>query len=119
MVKNWMLLGDEAFDGPDCPMGVLRFSQEEIKDWQEVAFNRFSDVLKQSEKVREMVRESNFLYITGLFYEKSGATDEQLRDLTNRLLEVCTNIKQEQSQLVYDSREYSNLLMISFFQLKQ
>ena len=114
-----MLLGDEAFDSSDSPMGVLRFSQEEMEDWQEVAFNRFSDIFDRSEKVREMVEGSNFLEVNGLFYDKSGATEEQLRALTTRLLEICTNIKQDHSQLVYDSRKDSNLLMINFFRIHE
>lgn len=44
MVKNWMLLGDEAFDGPDSPTGVLKFSQEEMKDWQEVVVCKINGI---------------------------------------------------------------------------
>ena len=36
MVKNWLILGDDAFDSNDIPMGLLRFSQEEVRDWQSI-----------------------------------------------------------------------------------
>ena len=31
MVKNWLILGDEAFNSDDYPIGLMRFSLEEMK----------------------------------------------------------------------------------------
>ena len=37
MVKNWMVLGDEAFDGNDIPVGVVRFSPTELSNWKDAS----------------------------------------------------------------------------------
>ena len=46
MVKNWMILGDEAFDSESKAVGVIRLAPDEMDDWQSVAWGRFADVVK-------------------------------------------------------------------------
>ena len=36
MVKNWLILGDEAFDSNDKPLGVIHFTLEEIDNHESV-----------------------------------------------------------------------------------
>ena len=43
MVKNWMVLGDEAFGCNDIPVGVVRFSPNELNNWKDVAINKIKD----------------------------------------------------------------------------
>ncbi len=70
MVKNWLVLGDEAFDSDDFPMGIMHFSLDEMKDWQSVAWKQFADIFNNNERVRNMVFNCNLISISGLVYKK-------------------------------------------------
>lgn len=48
MVKNWLILGDEAFDSDDFPMGLMRFTLEEMKDWQNIAWKQLVDIVNNN-----------------------------------------------------------------------
>lgn len=80
MVKNWLILGDEAFDSDDSPMGLMRFSLEQMKDWQDIAWKQFADIFNNNERVWNMVFNCNMISISGLFYKKSGVKLDQLKE---------------------------------------
>ena len=96
MVKNWMMLGDEAFDSNHDPIGVIRISPEELKNWHKIAWKRLADVVNNIEKVRNQVFSSNFLYLGAAFSKSSGVTNEEIDNFADRLcqnindLEYCT-----------------------------
>ena len=72
MVKNWLILGDEAFNSNDTPLGIFKFTLEEMKDWQNIALKQFVNIVNNNEKVKRMVFGSNYISLSGLFYKKSG-----------------------------------------------
>ena len=78
MVKNWMILGDEAFDSKHEPIGVIELTSEELNDWHNVAWKRFAHTVNTNEKVREMVFNSNYMYLGAVFSKKSGVTHEDI-----------------------------------------
>lgn len=80
MVKNWMILGDQAFDGDEKPLGIIRFTLEEMKDWQSIAWKQFANVVNNNEIVKRMVFGCNRISLSGLFYKKSGVVLEHLND---------------------------------------
>ena len=51
MVKNWLILGDEAFDSDDFPMGIMHFSLEEMRDWQDIAWKQFANIVNNKRLV--------------------------------------------------------------------
>ena len=81
MVKNWMMLGDEAFNSNHEPIGVIELSPEELDNWQKIAWKRFAGVVNNNEKVRSLVFSSNFLYLGATFSKSSGVTKEMLMTL--------------------------------------
>lgn len=74
MVKNWMILGDEAFDSESKAVGVIRLAPDEMDDWQSVAWSRFADVVNNNPIVRKMVFGCNYLYVGGSFSRKAGVS---------------------------------------------
>lgn len=96
MVKNWIMLGDDAFNSNHEPIGVIELSPEELKNWQDVAWKRFAHIVNNNEKVRDLVFNSNFLYLGAVFSKGSGVTNKDVDDFADLLyqniddLEYCT-----------------------------
>lgn len=95
MVKNWLILGDEAFDSNDFPMGIMHFSLEEMKDWQNIAWKQFANIFNNNERVKKMVYYSNGISISGLFYKKSGVILEHLKEFARAIADEYDNIEYE------------------------
>jgi hypothetical protein len=114
MVKNWLILGDEAFDSDDFPMGIMHFSFEQMKDWQDIAWKQFANIVNNNEKVKRMVFGSNFISISGLFYKKSGVILDHLKEFARAIADECDNIEYGRTDIDYDTRKDSNMLFISF-----
>ena len=114
MVKNWLILGDEAFDSNDFPMGIMHFSLEEMKDWHSLAWKQFADIFNNNERVRNMVFNCNAISISGLFYKKAGVILEHLKEFAKAIADECDNIEYGRTDIDYDTRKDSNMLFISF-----
>jgi hypothetical protein len=114
MIKNWMMLGDEAFNSKHNPIGVIRFSPEEMDNWQQVAWNTFVDVVNNNEKVKEMVFGCNYLYVSGLFDQKAGVGFDDLYGLSQYMSEQLDNIEYSRTRIDYYSSSDSNMLCLVF-----
>lgn len=114
MVKNWLILGDEAFDSNDFPMGLMRFSLEEMKDWQNIAWKQFADIVNNNKRVRNMVFNCNAINISGLFYKKSGVILDHLKEFARAIADECDNIEYGHTDIDYDTRKDTNMLFITF-----
>lgn len=115
MVKNWLILGDEAFDSDDFPMGIMHFSLEEMRDWQDIAWKQFANIVNNNEKVKRMVFGSNFISISGLFYKKAGVILEHLKEFAKAIADECDNLVFGDAEIDYDTRKDTNMLFISFY----
>lgn len=114
MVKNWLILGDEAFDSDDFPMGIMHFSLDEMKDWQSIAWKQFADIFNNNERVRNMVFNCNLISISGLFYKKSGVILDHLKEFARAIADECDNIEYGRTDIDYDTRKDTNMLFVSF-----
>lgn len=114
MVKNWMMLGDEAFDSNHRPIGVIRFTPQEMKNWQKVAWERFADVVNDNQEVKNMVFGCNYLYIGGLFDRKTGISAKDLRSFAGVFKDQLDNIEFGRIHIDYDSSDDTNVLFIMF-----
>ena len=83
MIKNWMILGDEAFNSKHEPIGVIELSSEELDNWQKIAWKRLANVVNNNEKVRNLVFSSNFLYLGAVFSKSSGVTYEDINEFAD------------------------------------
>ena len=115
MVKNWLILGDEAFNSNDTPMGIFKFTLEEMKDWQNIAWKQFANIVNNNEKVKRMVFGSNYISLSGLFYKKSGIILDHLNDFAKAIAEECDNLVFGDAEIDYDTRKDTNMLFISFY----
>jgi hypothetical protein len=114
MVKNWLILGDEAFDSNDTPLGIFKFTLEEMKDWQSIAWKQFANVVNNNEIVKKMVFGCNRISLSGLFYKKSGVVLEHLNDFARAIASECDKIEYGHADLEYDTRKDTNVLFITF-----
>ena len=115
MVKNWMVLGDEAFDSNETPLGIFKFTLEEMKDWQCIAWKKFANVVNNNEIVKRMVFGSNRISLRGLFYKKSGVVLEHLNDFARAIVSECDNLEYGDAEIEYDTHKDTNMLFINFF----
>lgn len=83
MIKNWMILGDEAFNSKHEPVGVIELAPSELDNWQDVAWDRFVDIVNNNERVRDMVFSSNFLYLGAVFSKTSGVTYKDIDEFAD------------------------------------
>lgn len=115
MVKNWLILGDEAFNSNDTPLGIFKFTLEEMKDWQSIAWKQFANVVNNNEIVKRMVFGCNRICLSCLFYKKSGVVLEHLNDFAKAIASECDNLEYGDAEIEYDTRKDTNMLFISFF----
>lgn len=115
MVKNWMILGDDAFDNESMPAGVIRLASDEMDNWQEVAWSRFADVVNNNETVREMVYGCNYLYVGGSFNKKANVSFSDLHDFANYFGEVFDNLEFGRTHIDYFSSNDMNSLILMFY----
>jgi hypothetical protein len=115
MVKNWLILGDEAFDSTETPLGIFKFTLEEMKDWQSIAWKQFANVVNNNEIVNRMVFGCNRISLSGLFYKKSGVVLEHLNDFARAIASECDNLEYGDAEIEYDTSKDTNMLFISFF----
>ena len=114
MVKNWMILGDEAFDSESKAVGVIRLTPEEMDNWQDVAWGRFADVVNNNPIVRKMVFGCNYLYVGGSFNRKTGVSFSDLHNFALHFGEVLDNLEFGRTHIDYDSSNDTNKLFLIF-----
>ena len=88
MIKNWMILGDEAYSNDDKVIGVLRFSSDELNNWKEVAINKIKDAIDKSPIVREDISLSNCVLVYGYFHKNICENVSDFNDFVNELKNV-------------------------------
>ena len=93
MVKNWILLGDEAFEGSESTWGRIELSQEQQSNWQNIVMEQLDCAIEKSAKVREMIDNSNFIELDFYFFEKPKVKEEEV-DAFIKLLEERFKDKQ-------------------------
>ena len=114
MVKNWMVLGDEAFDGNDIPVGVVRFSPNELNNWKDVAINKIKDAIARCPIVREIISWSNCLFVDGFFHEAICGNVSEFDCFINEL-KCIFGVDYSITELCYtDNKEDEDRLYINF-----
>ncbi len=114
MVKNWMILGDEAFNSNHEPIGVVELTSDELNDWNNVLWKRFAHTVNTNEKVREMVFNSNYMYIGAVFNKKSGITYEDIDGFANYLFQQIDSIEYYTIDLSYNPNADDGTIILNF-----
>jgi hypothetical protein len=114
MVKNWMILGDEAFDSNHEPIGVIELTSEELNDWKSVAWERFAHTVNTNVKVREMVFNSNYMYIGAVFNKKSGVTYEDIDGFVNYIFQQIDDIEYYTIDITYNPNADDGKIILNF-----
>ncbi|WP_294242520.1 hypothetical protein [Pseudobutyrivibrio sp.] len=105
MVKNWILLGDEAFEGSESTWGRIELSKEQQSNWQNIVMEQLNSAIEKSAKVREMIDNSNFIELDFYFFEKPKVKEEEV-DAFIKLLEERFKDKQVFHRVSFN-REFS------------
>ena len=85
MVKNWIILGDEAFEDSDFVWGRIELSRMQQKDWQSIVMEQLNSAIEKSAKVREMIDNSNIIECDFDFFEKPKVTEEEVAEFMKPL----------------------------------
>ena len=115
MVKNWIILGDEAFEDSDFVWGRIELSRMQQKNWQSIVMEQFNSAIEKSAKVRDMIDNSNFIELDFYFFEKPKVTEEEV-DAFIKLLEERFKDKQVFHRVSFN-REIS-WVIIDFMNVK-
>ena len=105
MVKNWIILGDEAFENSDFVWGRIELSRMQQKNWQSIVMEQLNSAIEKSAKVREMINNSNFIECDFDFFERPKVTEEEV-DAFVKLLEERFKDKQVFHRVSFN-REFS------------
>lgn len=87
MVKNWMILGDDAFTANDGCWGNIDLSRKQMKNWQSIVLEQFNSAVEKSEKVRELIAKSKSLAIQFGFFSGSEVTKEHVEQFVQSMKE--------------------------------
>lgn len=110
MVKNWIVLGDAALDDADWALGVIRFSQDEIADWKNIALERIKAA--KTERISQFAKKGETIDITGLFYVKNKITQSDFDDFCNQVAELF-EVQLLNPELCSSNRREDNEILIT------
>jgi hypothetical protein len=108
MVKNWIILGDEAFDGSDS-YGRIGITKEQQSNWQNIVMEQLNASIQKSYRVREMIENSNVIQIDFHFFVKPKVAVRDVVEFIKTLEERFLNKK-----IVYNishNREFSSIFI--------
>ena len=86
MVKNWIILGDAALEDADWALGVIKFKQDEIANWKDIALERIKAA--KTERISQLAKEGGSIDISGFFYVKNRITQPEFDDFCNQVAEL-------------------------------
>lgn len=86
MVKNWIVLGDAAFEDADWSLGVIDFSQSQIPNWKDIALERIKAA--KTERISNIAKQGEMIDISGTFYVKNNITQSDFDDFCNQVAQL-------------------------------
>ena len=113
MEKNWIVLGDAAFDSKEEPIGILKLTDEEVADWRSIAVKRIKSVV--SEKVMNLAKEHPYISICAMFYKDYMIRQEDFGLFTNEVANLFEGVKPILCEMDYSQCKEDNAIMISFY----
>ena len=112
MVKNWILLGDEAFDSD--VMGFAYLKDDEMPNWQEVVLEKIRSA-KKSQKLLEHVKENPYISVGALFYKGWKITDEIFNQFVEDVCVEFGDVKPVLCNLDQSNKRSPNVIIINFY----
>ena len=109
MVKNWIVLGDAALEDADWALGVIKFKQDEIANWKDIALERIKDA--KTERISQLAKEGGSIDISGFFYVKNRITQPEFDDFCNQVAELF-EVELLQFELSSSRRREDNKIFI-------
>lgn len=85
MIKNFITLGDAAFDANDAPMGIIRFTPDNVSNWKNIALEQLKSV--KTERISQFAKEGGAINISGLFYAKNKIAQADFDDFCGQVAE--------------------------------
>ena len=114
MVKNWIILGDAALDDADWALGVIKFKQDEIANWKDIALERIKAA--KTERISQLAKEGGSIDISGFFYVKNRITQPELDDFCNQVAELF-GVELLQHDLSSSRRREDNKIFITLSEI--
>lgn len=110
MVKNFITLGDAAFDANDEPIGIIRFTPDDILDWKNIALEQLRSV--KTERLSNYAKQLGYIDISGYFNTKSQVSEFDFDDFCEqaaKLFDVTLSL-----QTLDISAKQENTIILSF-----
>ena len=86
MVKNWIILGDAAFDATHEPIGSICLSEEDMSNWAERSLQIIESA--KTEKISNWAKEEGGVWTTGVFGTKSHVSDNDFENFSKRVADL-------------------------------
>ena len=110
MTKNFITLGDAAFDANDGPIGIIRFTQDNVSNWKTIAIEQLKSV--KTERLSNYAKQLGYVDISGYFNTKSQVSESDFDDFCQQvatLFDVTLSLK----SLDISARQ-ENTIILSF-----
>ena len=114
MIKNWMILGDEAFNSKHDPVGVIEIAPSELDNWQDVVWDRFADIVNNNERVRDLVFSSNYLYLGAVFSKRSGVTNKDINEFADVFYQNIDDLQYFNIDFSINPRKDDGTIILAF-----
>ena len=83
MVKNFITLGDAAFEANDAPMGIIRFTSDNVSNWKNIALEQLKSV--KTERLSNYAKQQGYVDIWGDFNANSHVTQADFDDFCEQV----------------------------------
>lgn len=86
MVKNWIILGDEALDATSGYYGGISFSKAEMPDWKNIALSKIKS--KVTEKIIADAKKREQVDFLGEFTKSSNISIEEFKEFCSEVANI-------------------------------
>lgn len=113
MIKNWIALGDAAFDSQDMPMGIVHINEDDADHWVDITIGQLRKAA-ESPKVQEMASQADRIRFDLLLYRQVMVNRLMKKKLLDAVSEIFDNIYLGSISLRIFSRKHDNMVFITF-----
>lgn len=108
MTKNFITLGDAAFDANDEPIGIIRFTQDNISDWNNIAIEQLKSV--KTERLSNYAKQLGYIDISGYFNTKSQVSESDFDNFCEQVANLF-DVTLSLNTLDISTRQENNIIL--------
>ena len=113
MIKNWITLGDAAFDSDEMPIGVVHINEEDVDHWADITIEQLYKAAR-SPKVQQMASQADRISFDLLLYKGALLNKLIRKKLTDAVSAIFNNVRLGTFSVRTSQRTQDNMVFVSF-----